>query len=80
MKIEAGQVRFGFAYSKAKFHAWLHHGCAGPHLQQESACLSQAQSFLSQTLAMDKQPIEVRAAVAALQADLSRLSAASAIG
>ena len=49
-KIGRGQPRFGFAFSRIKFHSWLHEGCTVAHLRQEAADLTQASDFLHQQL------------------------------
>lgn len=49
-KIGRGQPRFGFAFSRIKFHSWLHEGCTVAHLRQEAADLTQASVFLHQQL------------------------------
>ena len=48
-KIGRGQPRFGFAFSRIKFHSWLHEGCTVAHLRQEAADLTQASVFFAST-------------------------------
>ena len=54
IKIPKGEVRFGFAWSRVKFHSWLHASCALPHLKQESSNLEEAIEFLQAELKKDK--------------------------
>lgn len=49
-KIERQGVRFGYAWSRAKFHSWLHAQCTVGHLNQEGADKVQALAFLGAKL------------------------------
>lgn len=41
-KIGLNQVRFGYAYSRSKFHSWVHSGCLLKYLKKQAANLHQA--------------------------------------
>ena len=61
-KIAKGSTRFAYAYSRVKFHSWLHKDCVVPHLVQENADLGQAREFLSSFLTRAGIPESVREA------------------
>ena len=72
-KIEHGAVRFAYAYSRTKFHAWLHADCAALHIAQEGASVEQVQYFLRSKLEESNEdaPPGVRKAMIALQRELA---------
>lgn len=48
--IKQGDVRCGYAFSRVKFHSWLHVDCVSQHLVQEEADMQQAINFLKTKL------------------------------
>lgn len=66
-KIAKGSPRFAYAYSKVKFHSWLHKDCVVPHLVQEQADLGQARAFLSSFLTRAGIPDDVRHAAEVIE-------------
>ena len=52
--IQRQSQRVGYAYSKVKFHAWLHLQCFPMYLKQQDGCKEQAKSFVKEWL--DKNP------------------------
>eukprot|EP00438_Fugacium_kawagutii_P029570 Skav206293 [mRNA] locus=scaffold5870:4298:11540:+ [translate_table: standard] len=49
-KIQQGDIRVGYAWSRVKFHSWLHIDCVSEHLVQEQADIQQASNFLKTKL------------------------------
>ena len=65
-KIERKTVRFGYAWSRSKFHSWLHPGCVLNHLKQEQGDLGQALSFLQGKLQEQDLPPLIRDSISEL--------------
>lgn len=75
-KIAIQGVRFGYSYSRVKFHAWIHSRCLLQYLVSQDADLQQALDFLDdQVLNNASLLAEVRAEIQVLQPELrGRLS------
>lgn len=73
--VERQSVRFAYAYSLSKFHAWLHSRCTFAHLVQEGADLEQAKAFLAEVLERTPLAVEVRNAAKDLQESLQNQTA-----
>ena len=60
-KISKGSVRVAYAYSKVKFHCWLHTACFAPYLEKEKGDYVQAKTFLENWI-QDKRdaPLEMQ--------------------
>ena len=75
--IERQSVRFAYAFSLSKFHAWLHSRCVFQHLLQEGADLEQAKAFVTEASSRTALAVEVRNAAKDLHESLCNQTAAS---
>lgn len=70
--VALGGIRFAYAFSRTKIHAWVHSKCLIQHLERQNASLSQALTFLEgQQSKHDLQP-NVQQEIATLEGELRR--------
>lgn len=69
-KVGKGTVRWAYAFSRSKFHSWIHDECIVEHLRKQKANLDQVRSFLKEERQKDH-PDLIMKAVKKLQQDLS---------
>ena len=69
-KIAQGAVRFGYAYSKSKFEAYVHSGCISKYLKDKNANMDQVREFVDRAK-QEQQPPCIRDAIVKLEGDLN---------
>ena len=62
-KVAKHEVRFGYAFHKQKFHAYLHGRCVASHLRQEGGNVQQAVEYLQGRMSDEACSAEIVAAV-----------------
>ena len=73
-KIAKGEVRYGYAWSRVKFHSWLHAACAHLHLKQENSNIADAVHFLEGELAKGNKESRVMDATRKLLQDVTKMA------
>lgn len=70
IKIPYKGVRFAYAWSKTKFHGWIHAKCVLQHLDSQHGCVRQALHFLEAERAKPELQAEVKTEIETLVGEL----------